>query len=178
MVPLPPRRQRFDVLASLPARVDHARMRVMRVRVCVPGLAALVLTGVGGIASVGRAAHPAASTALRVHAARLSRPPTPADFVGYPSCMIYAVGADTRIRVRAARASAACTTLSKQLSRSRARWSLKPHRLRHILSPICLFADPRGQLELEVIDDAAQSARGQRLCANLARAGWFDLSTP
>jgi len=105
-------------------------------------------------------------------------PPTPADFVGYPSCMIYAASLDTRIRVRAARPSAVCTTLSRQLSSAGERWSLKPQRLLHILSPICRFVDPRGELELEVVDAAANSARGQRICASLARAGWLDLSRP
>jgi hypothetical protein len=148
-------------------------------RVCVFGLVAFLLSGFGGGgASAGQAVRPAASTALRLVRPGLSRPPTPADFLGYPSCMIYAVGADTRIRVRTARASVACTTLSKRLSSSGERWSPQPRRLRHILSPICRFADPRGRLELEVIDAAANSARGMRICANLARAGWFDLSTP
>jgi hypothetical protein len=143
---------------------------------CVPGLVGLLLTGLGGTASAGQA-EPPASTMVHLRAG-FSRSPTPADFVGYPSCMIYALGADTRIRVRAARASTFCTTLSRQLSSSGTRWSLKPRRLRHILSPICHFADPSGQVELEVIDAAAKSSRGQRICAGLVRAGWFDLSPP
>jgi hypothetical protein len=92
--------------------------------------------------------------------------------------MIYAPGADTRIRVRAAKASAFCTILSRRLSSPGRGWSLKPRRLRHILSPICLFADPGGQVELEVIDAAAKSSRGRRICANLVRAGWFELGAP
>jgi hypothetical protein len=92
--------------------------------------------------------------------------------------MIYLAEADTRIRVRAARASAVCVTLSKQLSSSGLRWSLKRRRPRQILSPICRFADPSGQLELEIVDAATNSARGRRICANLSHAGWFDLSTP
>lgn len=146
----------------------------LRARGC--GLIVLLVTGVGGMASAGQAARPA-SMVFRLLAAA-STPPTPADFVGYPSCMIYVAGADTRIRVRAARASAACTTLSRQLSSAGARWSLKPQRLRHILRPICGFADPRRRLELEVVDAATNSARGQRICAGLARAGWIDLSRP
>jgi hypothetical protein len=146
----------------------------LRARGC--GLIVLLLTGVGGMASAGQAARPA-SMAFRLLPAAPA-PPTPADFVGYPSCMIYAADADTRIRVRAARASAVCTTLSRQLSSTGARWSLKPQRLRHILSPICRFADRRGQLELEVVDAATNSARGRRICASLARAGWVDLSRP
>lgn len=140
------------------------------------GLIVLLLTGLGGVAFAGQGPRPA-SMAFRLLSAAPA-PPTPADFVGYPSCMIYAAGADTRIRVRAARASAVCTTLSRQLSRTGVRWSLKPHRLRHILSPICRFAGPRGQLELEVVDAAVNSTRGQRICASLARAGWVDLSRP
>ena len=146
----------------------------LRARGC--GLIVLLLACVGGMASAGQAARPT-PTAFRLLPAAPA-PPTPADFVGYPSCMIYAAGADTRIRVRAARASLVCTTLSKQLSSAGVRWSLKPQRLRHILSPICRFADPRGQLELEVVDAAADSARGQGICAGLARAGWVDLSRP
>lgn len=92
--------------------------------------------------------------------------------------MIYAAGADTRIRVRAARAPTVCTTFARQLSTLSTRWSLKPRRLRHILSPICHFADPRGRVELDVIDAAVASDRGQNICAQLARAGWFDLGTP
>ena len=128
-----------------------------RVTVRRSGLLALLLIGVGGMVSAGQAAQPAAPMASRFPAG-LSPRPTPADFVGLPSCVIYLAGADTRIRVRAARASTVCVTLSKQLSSSGERWSLTPRRLRHILSPICLFADPRGQFELEVID-AAQSSR-------------------
>jgi len=56
------------------------------------------------------------------------------------------------------------------------RWALKPQRLRHILSPICRYVDPSGQLEFEVVDAAAYSARGQRICASLSRVGWVDLS--
>jgi hypothetical protein len=147
-----------------------------RVRIRGCGLIVLLLTGVGGMASAGQAARPA-TIALGLLPAAPS-PPTPADFVGYPSCMIYAASLDTRIRVRAARPSAVCTTLSRQFSSAGVRWSLKPPRLRHILSPICRFADPRGQLELEVVDAATNSARGQRICASLARAGWVDLSRP
>lgn len=139
------------------------------------GLIVLLLAGIDGMAPPAQAARPA-PTALFFHAA--PAPPTPADFVGYPSCMIYTTGADTRIRVRAARPSVVCATLSKQLSSGGVHWSLKPQRLRHILSPICSFADPRGRLELEVVDAAADSARGQRICAGLARAGWLDLSRP
>jgi hypothetical protein len=146
-------------------------------RVCVLGLIASLLAGVC-VASAGQAARPAASTSLRLRPAGLSRPPTPADFIGYPSCMIYAADSDTRLRVRAASVSAVCARLARQLARSGVRWSLKPRRLRHIVSPICRFADPRGRLELEVIDAAANSTRGQRICAALARAGWFDLSRP
>jgi hypothetical protein len=140
------------------------------------GLIVLLLTGAGGVASAGQAARPA-PIAFRLLPAALA-PPTPADFVGYPSCIIYAAGADTRIRVRATRASAVCITLSRQLSRTGVRWSLKPRRLRRILSPICRFAGPRGQLQLEVVDAAANITRGQRICASLARAGWVDLSRP
>jgi hypothetical protein len=135
------------------------------------GLIVLLLAGVGGVASVGQAARPATIVFGLLPAA--PAPPTSADFVGYPSCMIYAASLDTRIRVRAARPSAVCTTLSRQLSSAGVRWSLKPQRLRHILSPICRFADPRGRLELEVVDAAANSARGRRICASLARAGWL-----
>ena len=138
---------------------------------------ALCLSGLGTIASSAHA-QPAAPPALHPLQIGLSRPPTPADFVGFPSCMIYAAGADTRIRVRAARASTVCRALAKQLSAAGARWSLNPRRLRHILSPICRFADPRGHIELEVVDTAATPSPGQRICANLARAGWIDLSTP
>jgi hypothetical protein len=155
------------------------RMRDVRMSICIVGLAALMLSGFGCLASAGQAAQsPVASTALRLLPVGLVRPPTPADFVAYPSCMIYLAEADTRIRVRAARASAVCATLSKQLSSSGLRWLLKPRRPRRILSPICRFADPSSQLELEVIDAATNSARGRRICANLTRAGWFDLSHP
>jgi hypothetical protein len=155
------------------------RMRDVRMSICIVGLAALMLSGFGCLASAGQAAQsPVASTALRLLPVGLVRPPTPADFVAYPSCMIYLAGADTRIRLRAARASAVCATLSRQLSRSGLRWLLKPRRPRRILSPICRFADPRGQFELEVIDAATNSAHGRRICANLTRAGWFDLSHP
>ena len=141
------------------------------------GMVALCLSGLGTIASAAHA-QPATPPALHPLQIGLSRPPTPADFVGYPSCMIYAAGADTRIRVRAARASAVCRALAKQLSAAGARWSLKPRRLRHILSPICWLADPPGHIELEVVDAAATRSSGQRICANLARAGWVDLNTP
>jgi hypothetical protein len=107
-----------------------------------------------------------------------SRLPTPSDFLGYPTCMIYASRADTRIRLRAARARSHCTALAKQLSRSGGRWSLKPRPLRHILSPICLLADPGARIELEVIDAAADAARGRRICARFARAGRLDLRAP
>lgn len=140
------------------------------------GFIVVLLAAVGGMASAGQAAR-SAPMAFRLLSAAPA-PPMPADFVGYPSCMIYAASADTRIRVRAVRASLVCTTLSKQLSHSGARWSLKPRRLRHILSPICLFADPRDEIELEVVDDAGQSSRGQGICAKLAGAGWVDLATP
>jgi hypothetical protein len=111
-------------------------------------------------------------------AAGVPRPPTPADFIGYPTCMIYAAGAQTRIRVRAARAATVCASLSRRLSRSGERWSPKAPPTREILSPICNFAGPHGRVELQVIDAAADSSRGRRICASLARAGWFDLSPP
>jgi hypothetical protein len=150
-------------------------MRRVAARVCVLGIVwALAGSFVG---SAAQSARPGASTSLYVRTG-LSRPPTPADFVSYPSCTIYAADADTRVRVRAPRVSAVCPRLAKELARVGMRWSLKPRRLRHILSPICRFADPHSRLELEVIDDAADSTRGQRICAILARAGWFDLSSP
>jgi hypothetical protein len=132
----------------------------MRRTVCACGLVALLLSA----PSLSRAAP--------------KPPPTPADFIDYPTCMLYAVGADTRIRVRARRASTVCATLSRQLSRSGGRWSLAAQRIRHILSPVCAFADPRGVVELQVIDASANSSRGRRICASLARAGWFDLGPP
>jgi len=107
-----------------------------------------------------------------------SRLPTPSDFIGDPTCMIYASRADTRIRVRAVRARSVCTALAKQLSGPDGRWSPKPRRLRHILSPICLLADPGARIELEVIDAAVDASRGRRICARYARAGWFDLRAP
>jgi hypothetical protein len=146
-------------------------------RVCVLGLVAWLPAG-PGVASAGQAARPAASMSVRVVAAGLSQPPTPADFVRYPLCIIYAADSDTRIRVRAARVSAVCARLARELARTGMRWSLKLRRLRHILSWICRFADPHARLELEVIDAAANSTRGQRVCAALAHAGWFDLSPP
>ena len=132
-------------------------------RTCAAGALALVLGGF----TLGRPAS-AGSTV----------PPTPADFVGYPSCMLYAVGADLRVRVRAPRAPAVCRRLPQRLGASGFRWSVRPRRLRRIVSPICLFADPRARLELQVIDDAVDSERGRRICAELARAGWFDLEAP
>jgi hypothetical protein len=105
-------------------------------------------------------------------------PPTPADFVRYPTCMLYASGADLRLRVRAPRAAAVCTRLLRQLAGFGARWSQRPRATRRIVSPICLFADPRAQVELQVIDDAVDSERGARICTSLARAGWFDLEAP
>jgi hypothetical protein len=138
----------MDDVGVLPARV-----------VCASGVAGL-LGGFGGGWSA---------------SADSIGPPTPADFVGYPSCMLYAGGSDLRLRVRAPRASAVCRTLSRELARSGFRWSLRGRRPRRIVSPICLFADPRRQVELEVIDDAGNSRRGGRICANLAHDGWFDL---
>ena len=113
-----------------------------------------------------------------VAAASSSRPPTPSDFLGYPACMIYASRADTRILLRAARARSHCTALAKQLSTSGGSWSLQPRPLRHILSPICLLADPAGRIEVEVIDAAVDPAQGGRICAQFVRAGWLDLRAP
>lgn len=96
-------------------------------------------------------------------------------FVGYPSCMLYAGGSDLRLRVRATRAAAVCRTLSRELARFGFRWSLHGRGPRRIVSPIWLFADPRGQVELQVIDDAGNSRHGGRIFANLAHDGWFDL---
>jgi hypothetical protein len=127
------------------------------------GVAVLLLAGFGG-------GWPARAGSLP--------PPTHADFVGDPSCMLYELGADLRIRVRAPRAAAACARLSRELARSGLRWSVHARRARRILSPICLFADPGRVLELEAIDDAANSHRGARICAKLARAGWFDFQAP
>lgn len=139
----------MDDVGVLPARV-----------VCASGVAAFLLGGCGGGWSA---------------SADSIGPPTPADFVGYPSCMLYAGGSDLRLRVRAPRAAAVCRTLSRELARFGFRWSLHGRGPRRIVSPICLFADPRGKVELEVIDDAGNSRRGGRICANLARDGWFDL---
>ena len=105
-------------------------------------------------------------------------PPTPADFVRDPSCMLYAIGADRRIRVRAPHAATVCKRLSRQLTGSGSRWSLHPRRAHRILTPLCHLTDPRGLLELEVIDDAANTTPGARICANLRHAGWLDLQAP
>jgi hypothetical protein len=139
----------MDVVGVRPSRV-----------VCASGVAAFLLGGCGGGWSA---------------SADSIGPPTPADFVGYLSCMLYAGGSDLRLRVRAPRAAAVCRTLSRELARFGFRWSLHGRGPRRIVSPICLFADPRGQVEVEVIDDAGNSRRGGRICANLARDGWFDL---
>ena len=125
---------------------------------------ALLLAAVAAACATARAAPP--------------RPPTPADFLAYPTCMIYAQGAQTRIRVRAARASSVCRALARQLSKPGHRWSPKPSPLRQILTPVCAFADPTGRIELQVMDAAADTSRGRRICASLARAGWYDLSPP
>jgi hypothetical protein len=127
------------------------------------GVATLVLAGSGGGPSASAGSPP---------------PPTPADFVSDPTCMVYATGADLRLRVRASDAAAACKKLSGEPAAAGSRWSLQSRRARQILSPICLFADPRGRIELEVIDDAAGARRGGQICAGLARAGWFDLRAP
>lgn len=157
--------------------MDDVRVLIARL-VCASGVAAFVFGGFGGgwPASGLEAGHVRAPAASQLRPAASSRPPTPADFVGYPSCMLYASGADLRVRVRAPRAVAVCRRLSRQLSRLGFRWSLHGRRPRRIVSPICRFADPRGEIELEVIDDAANSERGERICASLARTGWFDLA--
>lgn len=102
-------------------------------------------------------------------------PPTPADFVGLPACMLYARGADVRVRVRAPHAAAACRTLTGQLARMGVRWTLHVQPIHHVLSPICLIADPHGRIELQVIDDARNPGRGAGICTDLARAGWLIL---
>jgi hypothetical protein len=141
--------------------MDH--VWVLRVRVaCASAVAALLLGGVGGWS-------PRAASV---------KPPTPADFVMYPTCMLYASGADLRLRVRAPRAAAVCRRLSRQLAGFGVRWSRRARAASRILSPICLFADPRAKVELEVIDDAVDGERGARICAGLEHAGWFDLETP
>jgi hypothetical protein len=139
-------------------------VRVLRARLVRPSSVATFLLGVvvGG--------WPASAASIE--------PPTPADFVRYPTCMLYASGADLRVRVRAPRATAVCRRLTRQLDGSSSRWSLHPRAPRNIVSPICLFADPRAKVELQVIDDALDSKRGSRICADLARAGWFDLQAP
>jgi hypothetical protein len=154
-------------LPSFGLGADHVGMTRARVA-AVLGLAALELAAVGVPAAPAR-------HVVRGHPLRR---PTPADFLADPSCMVYAVRADTRIRVRAAHARTVCAALAKQLSTRAVRWSLKPQRLRHILSPICVFADPAGQVELQVVDAAVGGARGRRLCARLAGGGWLDLAGP
>jgi hypothetical protein len=101
--------------------------------------------------------------------------PTPTDFIGLPECMLYAHGSDLRVRVRAHHAAAVCRTLTRKLARWASGWSLRAEPLRHILSPICLIADPNGRVELQVIDDAHNGARGARICAALAASGWLNL---
>jgi hypothetical protein len=155
---------------------DHAHVLAERAAVFASALVALSLGGLDS-ASAGHLTRSGTATPLRSPLAGTSEPPTPADFIGYPSCMIYATGADTRIRVRAARAAAFCVALSRRLSSRGVRWSPRPGRLRRVLSPICRFADPRGRIELEVMDDAVNSSRGQHICRYLARAGWLDLGS-
>ena len=115
-----------------------------------------------------------ANSTSAIYAVR-PRVPSPADFVGYPSCMLYAQRADVRVRVRAARAGRECALLARSLG---AGWSPRPRRAAQILSPICRFADTDNQIELEVIDDASGAWRGASICTSLARAGWLDLSSP
>lgn len=89
--------------------------------------------------------------------------------------MLYARGADLRLRVRAAHAATVCATLARRLAKLGFRWSPHTQPIHHILSPICLIADPHGQIELQVIDDARGSDHGTRICTNLIHAGWSNL---
>ncbi len=141
------------------------------------GASALVACGCGVVQAAGAALADSGSRAAltRVGAGGLPPSPTQADFVGFPSCMLYAGGGDTRVRVRAARANRVCTRLAKQLGKG---WSRRSRRAERILSPICRFADPRGTVELDVMDDATGGRRGHGICTSLARSGWFDLSSP
>ena len=102
--------------------------------------------------------------------------PSPTDFVGLPSCVLYAKGTDLRVRVRAPDAEAVCKTLVGQRPALGVHWSLHAQPLRHILSPICLMAAPRGRVELQVVDDSHSPRGGARLCAELAGSGWLDLN--
>jgi hypothetical protein len=158
--------------------VDHVHVFAARFAVWVVGASALVACGCGVVQAAGSAlggsgARGAAVT--RVGAGGLPPSPTQADFVGFPSCMLYAGSADTRVRVRAARANQVCTRLAKQLGKG---WSRRARRAERILGPICRFADPRGTVELDVMDDATGGRRGHGICTSLARSGWFDLSPP
>jgi len=92
--------------------------------------------------------------------------------------MLYAEGADARVRVRAAHVDDACSAVAKRLARSGSHWSRTVRRPADVLSPICRFVDPARRVELEVMDDSANPARGARVCSSLARAGWFDLTSP
>jgi hypothetical protein len=113
------------------------------------------------------ASSPAASTA--------AKPPTPADFVNLPTCMVYAEGSDLRLRVHAAHAATVCKALPVELRGLNVRWTLRPQRIRHILTPVCLIAAPTSRLELQVTDQARNPERGASLCGELVRSGWLNL---
>jgi hypothetical protein len=147
--------------------VAHSR----RLFFCVLLTAALSITGCGN-------GHRHAGAVLQTSAPRSSTAPTEADFVGYPSCLLYLVGADTRLRVRASHARHLCLRLAERYSMRGSRWSPRPRRAEQILSPICRMASPRASVELDVIDNATGNRPGAQICTSLVRAGWLDLSPP
>ena len=89
--------------------------------------------------------------------------------------MLYARGGDLRVRVHAPHAATVCSTLTRGLARMGVRWSLHARPIHHIVSPICLVADPSARIELQVIDDSQSRRRGAEICTDLVRAGWLIL---
>jgi hypothetical protein len=189
-----PSRSGFAPRRRLPCRPALNRAQRNRWRARVRGLIilgvagswlasrlVLVVAGVGVAAGGVGAANPEAAAAPKSLVAGTQpssppRTPTEADFVGYPSCVLYLVSADTRLRVRAERAHDLCLWLAKRLSADGSLWSFRPRTAKRILSPICRMADPRAVFELDVTDDATRHRYGAQICTSLARAGWFDLS--
>jgi hypothetical protein len=144
----------------------------VRSGLCLLSAAALLLAGCGGRHQtaprpVTFAPAPAAPT-----------PPAEADFVAYPTCMLYLTGTDARLRVRAKHTRGICHRLAERLNTPRSRWSPRPRRAEQILSPICRMANAQATIELDVIDDATGARHGPQLCTTLAHAGWYDISPP
>ena len=93
--------------------------------------------------------------------------------------MVYDTGANVRIRASALSVAGVCASLAGSLSSGGSYWTVRAQSLDATagngqVTLLCRVVDPKGTLELEVMDTGGMF-NGKSICANLVAKGWFDV---